>query len=461
MINLKNIKNQKYSYSKFVETLFYTFPLSFIAGNLVLSLHLLLFIIASFLLIKKENLALRFNKSNYLIFIFFLYLFLSTAIQFPDIFETWVKIKNYKLESLPLENHPIFKSFLLIRFIIFVVLVDTLFFNKILNIKKIFYFSLICTTFVSFDIIIQYIFGSDLFGNKNIGPNYTGPFGDERISGSFLQKFSIISFFAISFINFNKRKLNNIFLSLVIVIHSSAILLSGNRMNMVLFLFGCFLLIVFIKNFRFVMSLSLIAFSLVFFGITASNDGIRSHYSFFLKQINVFEKDEIKNIEKKKIENNQSEKKQKKAYLYGGHGSLYKTSIEIWKTQPIFGFGLKSFRFKCWEILSDTKDKSLSCSTHPHNYYLEILIEAGIIGSFFIIFFIILILKDSFLFLKKNYKINSLNSYVFMSILITFCLEIWPLKSTGSFFTTWNATFFWLIVSIILSMISKKKLSKN
>jgi len=300
-----------------------------------------------------------------------------------------------------------------------------------------------------------------LFGNKNIGPNYTGPFGDERISGSFLQKFSIISFFAISFINFNKRKLNNIFLSLVIVIHSSAILLSGNRMNMVLFLFGCFLLIVFIKNFRFVMSLSLIAFSLVFFGITASNDGIRSHYSFFLKQINVFEKDEIKNIEKKKIENNQSEKKQKKAYLYGGHGSLYKTSIEIWKTQPIFGFGLKSFRFKCWEILSDTKDKSLSCSTHPHNYYLEILIEAGIIGSFFIIFFIILILKDSFLFLKKNYKINSLNSYVFMSILITFCLEIWPLKSTGSFFTTWNATFFWLIVSIILSMISKKKLSKN
>jgi len=138
MINLKNIKNQKYSYSKFVETLFYTFPLSFIAGNLVLSLHLLLFIIASFLLIKKENLALRFNKSNYLIFIFFLYLFLSTAIQFPDIFETWVKIKNYKLESLPLENHPIFKSFLLIRFIIFVVLVDTLFFNKILNIKKIF-----------------------------------------------------------------------------------------------------------------------------------------------------------------------------------------------------------------------------------------------------------------------------------------------------------------------------------
>ena len=43
-----------------------------------------------------------------------------------------------------------------------------------------------------------------------------------------------------------------------------------------------------------------------------------------------------------------------------------------------------------------------------------------------------------------------------ISIIITVFLEIWPLKTTGSFFTTWNATFFWLNISILLAF-SKDK----
>ena len=37
----------------------------------------------------------------------------------------------------------------------------------------------------------------------------------------------------------------------------------------------------------------------------------------------------------------------KSLFLYGGHGSIYRTSIYMWKTQPLFGYGLKGFRFKC------------------------------------------------------------------------------------------------------------------
>ena len=47
MINLNIIKNQKLSKHRVVEILFFAFPLSFIIGNLVLSLHLLLFLIFS------------------------------------------------------------------------------------------------------------------------------------------------------------------------------------------------------------------------------------------------------------------------------------------------------------------------------------------------------------------------------------------------------------------------------
>ena len=45
MIKLKDIKNQKINEIKLAEILFYTFPLSFIIGNFLLSLHLLLFIV--------------------------------------------------------------------------------------------------------------------------------------------------------------------------------------------------------------------------------------------------------------------------------------------------------------------------------------------------------------------------------------------------------------------------------
>ena len=91
----------------------------------------------------------------------------------------------------------IFKSFSLIRFIILIFIVDILFSNKIINLKKLFLFSLFCTSFVSFDILVQYFTGFDLFGLKGdkvvaeIRPN-SGPFGDEYIAGSYLQKFSFL-----------------------------------------------------------------------------------------------------------------------------------------------------------------------------------------------------------------------------------------------------------------------------
>ena len=64
-------------------------------------------------------------------------------------------------------NHPAFKSFLLIRFLILIIVLDALFYSKILNLKKFFYFTLLCTSFVTIDIMIQYIFGYDLLGYKN------------------------------------------------------------------------------------------------------------------------------------------------------------------------------------------------------------------------------------------------------------------------------------------------------
>ena len=462
MINLKNIKNQKYSDVKFVEILFCTFPISFIIGNLILSAHLLLFIIVSLILIKKRDLPFRINKINLIPIFFFLYFFLSTSVQFPNIFDIWVEIKNIEIKNIPLENDPIFKSFLLIRFVLLVLVVDILLFNKILNLKKLFFVTLLCTTFVSIDIIIQYLLGSDIFGLKSsTGAVYSGPFGDESIAGTYLQRFSLLSFFFFYFVGFEKNNMNKFLLFIVITLHSTSILLSGNRMPFLTFLLGCFLVIILVKNFRFIMSLSMTAFIAIFFIITANDQIIKSRYSTFIAEINLFKHIEGKIIDKK-TESKMDEKKPESRFLYGGHGSIYKTSIYMWTTQPLFGYGFKGFRFKCWEILAKTNNKKYSCSTHSHNYYFELLSEAGILGLILIVAFFSIILKNSFFYFKKNYKKNDLKFYLFIPILLVFLMEIWPIRSTGSFFTTWNATFTWMIIAILSAVtLEGKKVKKS
>ena len=473
---LNIIKKQKFKEIGIVEILFYALPLSFIVGNLILSINLLLFLIFSFLLIKKKKLTYRFDTINWVLIIFFLYLFFSTIIQFND-YDVWIQkardavadhsveenlLPSWQIKNLTLENHPIFKSLILIRFVILIFIVDTLFYNKILSLKKFFLSSLFCTSFVSLDIIFQYIFGFDIFGMKNNGRYHSGPFGDELIAGGYLLNFSFLSFFYI----FNKnKKLNKPLIFLTIIFHILAIALTGNRMPFVLFLFGCFLLILFIKRIRTVMFSSLIIFFSIFFVIASNDNQIKIPYqNFYYQTIHeglikylIINQDEKKQIEGE-VENEPTYKVGPSGKSYSilrtsGHARIYLTAIEMWKENHIFGYGLKSFRVKCWEILP--RIEGLACANHPHNYYLEILSEVGIIGfSLIIIFFTILLVKSFDFLKKKKYKKNK-DLYLIIPIILIFFLEIWPLKSTGSFFTNWGASLFWINVALLQSHLKK------
>ena len=78
---------------------------------------------------------------------------------------------------------------------------------------------------------------------------------------------------------------------------------------------------------------------------------------------------------------------------------------------------------------------------HPHNYYLEILTETGLVG-----FFIILFIFSSILYLtlyRKYFSNSELNKNNFIiPFIFLFIIEIFPIKSTGSFFTTGSTTWF-------------------
>ena len=117
-----------------------------------------------------------------------------------------------------------------------------------------------------------------------------------------------------------------------------------------------------------------------------------------------------------------------------------------WKENVLIGGGINSFYLNC-EINYDI------CTSHPHNYYFEILSELGIIGMVLIstifinLIYLFLKIKNNFTFNYNNYPI-----VVFASI---FFVEIFPLKTTGSFFTTGNASYIFLLMAVVVGLSNK------
>ena len=93
------------------------------------------------------------------------------------------------------------------------------------------------------------------------------------------------------------------------------------------------------------------------------------------------------------------------------------------------------------------------CNTHPHQTYFEILSELGLIG--FLLFF-----SFFFYLIYKSIKcyLNNKNKILLSSLLFIFA-QIIPLLPSGSFFTNFGATIFWINVSIIYSI--NKKYEKS
>ena len=118
----------------------------------------------------------------------------------------------------------------------------------------------------------------------------------------------------------------------------------------------------------------------------------------------------------------------------------------MFKDNIIFGLGVKNFRNFCH--LEKYNISELSCSTHPHNTYLQLLTETGITGFSFLFFLLILfsfkvILHFIKLFSKSSY-FNDFQICLLSGILIT----LWPFVPSGNFFNNWLSIIYYLSLPI-------------
>ena len=292
------------------------------------------------------------------------------------------------------------------------------------------------------DIIYNNLFSNNLLDNTNI--RLTLPFSDEEKLGSYLIRLYGL-FLALYIIKEKKNKFENYFFFFLSLAASTIVLLSGERTSlffMMLFISGCLILlnIDFKKKLIFIIPTVLI---LSLFLLSNSN----------LSKRIIFDK----NNELDFSPNN-------KIIFTAQHTAHYKTGLNMFFDKPLIGVGPKMFRKLCknenYDAMVIRKDgyKVYGCSSHPHNTYIQLLAETGIIVTliFSLGFFHILYKFAQHFFYMVRKKGKKLNDYEIV-INLTALIVFWPFSPSGNFFNNWLAIVYSLLIGFFLQSIYSKK----
>jgi O-antigen ligase len=355
------------------------------------------------------------------------------------------------------------------------------------KVKTLILFFFFLTVFVVFDTIYQFsnpkfkdIFGfvADtqrtylVLGNKISLPiRLTGPFGDEQVVGFYLATFGYLSIFLLK----SLYKLSDKKYYTFLFINFSTVILSGERSSMLTYFVIFIIQQIFERKKLKQKFFIVIALTAVFLVSVFLNPATRERLSdipYWLV----------------KKENNKNDLYSN--FLKTPWGNHFEISLDLIKLYPFFGIGIRNFEKFChdlekknidrtllfneYENLENIKDKQTNeyylkkekilelektsgysktvkskCSTHPHNYILELLVETGLFGF---LLFLSLIIKIIFIFITK-YRHNS-HVIMFISLFSGF---LFPFKPSGAIFSSWFGFFFWLLLAMFLITINLKK----
>ena len=429
-------KIKNFFFKKNIINLFFCLiPLSFIIGNFVLNINLFLLLLFSLFFFKREIFLQKKTYLDYLILLLFSYLILVLVINLIEInFFNEIKITHFDNINLFL----ITKNFFFFRYLIFYFIIQYLVEKDIIKFKNFFLACSFLCFFVSIDIIYQFIFNKDIFGLVPAHPRkLSGPFGSELIAGSYLQKFFLFFISLIICIYSKKNYLIIIFVSLNLF----AIILSGNRMPLILSILSIAIYALCEIKIRKILLSSLLIFTLFFSIIYSNNSEVRYNFANFKNS--VIQLSSL--IFEKKINRDG----------LPSYFDEFESFYDTWQMNKYFGGSIRSFRIFCPYRKNININERSTCNTHPHNYYLEILTDIGLIGLFIIIMIFFTIIKESIrIYINKKYS-TDFNYVIITPFLILFLIEIFPLKSTGSFFSTWNSTFIFLLLGSLSGFIRK------
>tara|TARA_Y100001970_G_scaffold130723_1_gene161191 strand:- start:52265 stop:53509 length:1245 start_codon:yes stop_codon:yes gene_type:complete len=392
-------------------------PVFFVIGTSIADIGISFLSLIFLLNLKREN----FNKyiiNPYFISFFILCLyFIVLSLISDDPF--------FSLQS----------SLFYIRFIFFSLCVWLLI-DKYFDYFKYFtYVLLFLYCFILIDSYFQYFVGFNILGYEYNGNRLSGIFGDEYILGSFLSRMMPI-LFASCLLTFNKNDKFIYFLSFLLISTDVLIYISGERLAFFYITFITLLFIFLVSRWKLIRLTTFIISLFIILYISFTNADIKKRMiDDTIKQSNILE--------------------DQKFIFTSEHQALYDNAIDIYKDNIVLGIGPKMFRIYC--DYPEYK-KRFGCSTHPHNTYLQLLVETGLIGF---LFFISIFLLISYYFAYHLYSIYFLRKSYFSDyqifLFIAVFISLWPFSPTSNFFGSSISIIYYLPVGFLLNSFYKEK----
>tara|TARA_B100001939_G_scaffold236261_1_gene203739 strand:- start:64 stop:1320 length:1257 start_codon:yes stop_codon:yes gene_type:complete len=284
-------------------------------------------------------------------------------------------------------------------------------------------------TIISLDIIFEIIFGFNTLGFSSYMPGRLSSFFNQELkignlySSFYLIILSFLLYLKSSNSKFGKKIFKNYSLNYLFFLILFFVLISffiGERSNLIrVIIMSVLFFFIISKNWVSILKFLITSILVTTIFLTSSKNYHWRYWDAFLKPLIL---NPLEFVDKS---------------YYGSH---YKTAIQVFNNHKLYGVGLKNYRL---EVQKD-EYPDLS-SIHPHQVHFEVLAELGTIGYLYFIFFMVVSIFKSIISYrnKKDYFVLSGMLYV-----ITILLPILP---SGSFFTSFGATVFWVNYAFMTS----------
>jgi O-antigen ligase len=287
--------------------------------------------------------------------------------------------------------------------------------KKILNY---FYYALI----ISFSVLVvdgyfQFFSDFNIIKLPVQGSRISSFFGKELIMGSYLSRLFPLLFAL--FVIKKKSKFEVYYIAILFISIDILIYITGERASFVFLNLSCLFIIILIKKYKKFRLISFVISSVLIIVLTFS-------YSKLADRMIINTLDDFGFLKES----------QKKNLFSSAHDSLIKTAYNMFLDKPIFGHGPKMFRVICKEKKYATGVSP--CMTHPHNFYIQLLAETGIIGFSFLFSVFAYVLYCAYrqfrsIVLRQNRYLTDYQVCLLSGILIT----VWPITTNGNFFNNW------------------------
>jgi O-antigen ligase len=421
-------KLEKFFFIIFPSYLTGLIPLFLITGpflpDLAITLCAVIFLVNSY----KNSLTQYYKNIFFLAFILFWILLLVSSL-------------NSDLILISLNT-----SVFYIRFGIFALSTWYLFKKNEKLILYLFYCFLFCFLILIFDSYLQFFTGKNIQGFLIQGTRISSFFGNELILGSYLSRLMPIFLAAIIYLIKKKIISTNylFFYGLLFIFVDVLIFLSGERASFFYLNFSTLFLLILLNDYK---KFRLITFliSLIFIVLVSV---AKPEYKNRIIN-NTIENSFLKNlISSRDVSSN--------TLFTSEHDALYSSAYKMFLKNKYLGVGPKLFRFECNK--QEFYTNNFSCSTHPHNTYLQLLAETGLPG-FLIIFSTFLLIcyyLIKHLFFRLFKKLILFDNFQ-ISLICSLTITLWPVIPNGNFFNNWLNVIYFLPIGFLIATLDKNK----